>query len=126
MPVNSPLCWCESGDVETYLHSFFTCDRNREAAAAMMHCVRVYDGDVTPEKILTLEVKPEEIYMMATMAMITTGLETIWANRQLKKSTTVHMMRADLELAVSIRRRSRNRKIREAEDIIQNTLTNFF
>ena len=92
----------------------------------MIHCARVYDDDLTPEKILILEVKAQEIYMMATIAMIATGLETIWANRQLKKSTTVYMIRADLELAVSIRRRSRNRIIRESGDIMQNTLTNFF
>ena len=126
MPANSPLCWCDSGDVESYLHLFFTCDKNREAAEAMMRCAKVYDEDLTPDKILSLQVKADEIYMMATIAMITTGLETIWANRQLKKITTGYMMRADLECAVSIRRRSRNRVIRESGDIMQNTLTNFF
>ena len=67
---------------------FFTCDKNREAAAAMMRCARVYDEDLTPDKILTLKVKADEIYMMGTIAMITTGLETTWANRKLKKITT--------------------------------------
>ena len=126
MPGNIPLCWCDSGDVESYLHLFFTCDKNREAAEAMMRCAKVYDEDLTPDKILSLQVKAGEIYMMATIAMITTGLETIWANRQLKKITTGYMMRADLECAVSIKRRSRNRVIRESGDIMQNTLTNFF
>ena len=42
----------------------------------------------TPEKILILQVKADEVYMVGTIAMITTGLETIWANRQVKKITT--------------------------------------
>ena len=126
MPGNIPLCWCDSGDVESYLHCFFTCGKNREAAAAMMRCARVYDEDLTPDKILTLKVKADEIYMMGTIAMITTGLETIWANRQLKKITTGYMMRADSECVISIRRRSRNCLIRESGDIMQNTLTTFF
>ena len=64
MPANSPLCWCDSGDVESYLLLFFTCDKNREAAAAMMRCARVYDEELTPDKIQTLQVKADEIYMM--------------------------------------------------------------
>ena len=86
----------------------------------------MFDEIITPEKILTLEVRADEVYMMATMAIIATGLETIWANRLVKKSTTGYMMRAEMECAISIRRRSRNMRIRESGDIMQNTLTNFW
>ena len=91
-----------------------------------MRCATVYDENITPEKMLTLEIRADEVYMMATMAIIATGLETIWANRQIKKSNTGYMMRAEMECGISIRRRSRNRRIRESGDIMQNTLTNFF
>ena len=60
-----------------------------------MRCATVYDENVTPEKILTLEVKADEVYMMATMAIITTGLETIWAKKQNMKSTTLYMLKAE-------------------------------
>ena len=33
--------------------------------------------------------------MMATMAIITTGLETIWAKKQNMKSTTLYMLKAE-------------------------------
>ena len=53
----------------------------------MMRCARVYE-ELTPDKIQTLQVKADEVYMVGTIAMITTGLETKWANRQVKKITT--------------------------------------
>ena len=92
----------------------------------MLRCSKTYDTDLTAEKTLSLQVKAGEVFMLATLTIITTGLEAIWANRQVKKVTSLYTMRAQLECAVSIRRRSRNRKIREAGDIIQNILRNFF
>ena len=75
---------------------------------------------------LMLQVEADEVFLLATITILTTGLETIWSNRQLKKFTTPHMMRADLECAVSIKRRSRNKTIREAGKIISNVINNFF
>ena len=126
MPANSPLCWCDSGEVETYVHCFFSCSKNSEAAADMLRCAAVYDQELTPLKCLTLQVKSDEVFMLAIITILTTGLETIWANRQMKKITTQFMMRTELELAISIRRRSRNRSVREAGSIMQNIIDNFF
>ena len=92
----------------------------------MLRCASVYDVELTPEKIFALQVKADEVFMLATITIITTGLELIWANRLIKKATTGYMMRAELECSISIRRRSRNRKIREAGNIMSNILTNFF
>ena len=52
--------------------------------------------------------------------------ETIWANRVAKKVTTMYEMRSELESGMSIKRRSRDRQIREAGNIIQNVIDNFF
>ena len=92
----------------------------------MLRLAMVYDTSLTADKSLTLQVSADEVFMLATITILTTGLEKIWANRQLKKTTTPHTMRAELECAVSIKRRSRNRRMREAGDIIQNMLNNFF
>ena len=35
-PTSSPLCWCESGDLENYLHLFYFCRKNREAGEAVL------------------------------------------------------------------------------------------
>jgi hypothetical protein len=41
-----------------------------------------------------------KVSMLATITTLITGLETIWANRQAKKSASLFMMRAELECAV--------------------------
>ena len=121
--------WCPQrrfGIFFILVTSYSYCSKNSEAAETMLRCSKTYDTDLTPEKSLSLQVKDDEVFMLATLTIITTGLEAIWANRQVKKVTSLYTMRAQLECAVSIRRRSRNRKIREAWDIIQNILRNFF
>ena len=52
IPANSPLCWCGSGESETYLHSFYTCSKNSEAAEAMLRCAKTYGTELTPEKLM--------------------------------------------------------------------------
>ena len=53
------------------------------------------------------------------------GLEFIWEQRKLKKATSTYSIRAELEAAVSLRRRSRSKKIREAGNIMENMINNF-
>ena len=76
--------------------------------------------------MLRLQIETDEVFSLATMTIFTTGLETIWANRVEKKATSMYEMRSELESAVSIKRRSRNRLTREAGNIIQNVVDNFF
>ena len=85
--------------------------------------------------ILLYQIKPETLSQsfenwndplhMPSAALLATGLELIWQNRKIKKVTAVFDMRSELELAVSIRRRSRSRHIRESADIMQNMITIF-
>ena len=35
-PNTSPLCWCNSGDLETYHHLFFQCELNQESGHALL------------------------------------------------------------------------------------------
>ena len=92
----------------------------------MLRCAMAYDAELTAEKSLTLQVRADEVFVLATITILTTGLETIWANRQMKKVTTQYMMRTELECAISIRRRSRNKITRESAAIMSNILRNFF
>ena len=92
----------------------------------MLRCAQSYDQGLTADKCLSLQVRADEVFSLAIITILTTGMETIWANRQQKKVTTLFTMRAELECAVSIKRRSRNRKIREAGEIVQNIINNFF
>ena len=44
--------------------------------------------------MLRLQVETDEVFSLATMTILTTGLETIWANRVEKKVTTMYEMRS--------------------------------
>ena len=125
-PTASPLCWCDSGQHETYTHLFYTCPKNREAGEAVLRVAQAYDRNLTVEKSLRLEIKTDETFTLPTVAILATGLLFIWENRKQRKQTTLFMMRAELEAAVSIRRRSRLRHVREAGEIMNNLLNNFF
>ena len=124
-PASSPLCWCGNGEEESYMHLFYKCPRNREAAEALLRCVQAYDEKLTAEKSLRLEIAADEVFILPTVSVLATGLELIWQNRKLKKSTPLYSIRAELEAAVSLRRKSSSRKIRETGDIMNNMIGNF-
>ena len=126
MPANTGECWCNTGELETYMHAFFECSKNSDAAEAMLRLARVYDTQLTAEKALQLLVDADEVFLLPTITVLATGLMAIWENRLQKRVTNLFMMRTELECAVSIRRRSRHRIIREAGEIIQNLITNFY
>ena len=108
------------------MHLFFYCSKNKEAGEAMFRVGKAYDSNLTMEKTLRLEVESDEVFTLATVSVLATGLLYIWEKRKERKSTTLYMMRAELEAAVSIRRRSRLKKVREAGEIMHNMLNNFF
>ena len=108
------------------MHLFYDCSKNREAGEAVLRVGRVYDRNLTMEKSLRMEVQSDETFMLSTVSIRATGLLYIWENRKVRKATTLHMMRAELEAAVSIKRRSRLKKVREAGEIMQNMIDNFF
>ena len=67
----------------------------------------------------------DEPFLLPCATILSTGLNFFWENRKVRKYTTLFMMRAELEAAVSVRRRSRLARIREAGDIMYNMLANF-
>ena len=121
----SPLCWCNSGALETYQHLFFQCEKNSEPGQALFRCTSSYDRTVSEEKLLRLEISADEPFLIATVALLASGLQLIWETRKQKKRTTLYTMRAELELSISIRRRSSLRKVRESAEIMQNMIDNF-
>ena len=119
-PQISPLCMCNSGEDESYLHLFFLCDKNSEAGQALLRCISAYDRRATEARALRLELVADDPFLLASTSILATGFEFIWENRKLKKNTSLFTMRAELELAISIRRRSRLRQIRETACIMEN------
>ena len=82
LTATSPLCWCDSGEQETYSHLFFKCSKNKEAGEALLKCSQAYDTSLTLEKALRLELEADETFLLPTLILLTTGLEFIWENRK--------------------------------------------
>ena len=117
---------CNIGENESYLHLFFLCDKNSEAGQALLRCISAYDRSSTEAKALRLELVADDPFLLASTSLLAIGLEFIWENRKMKKNTSLFSMRAELEAAISIRRRSRLRQIRETACIMENIINNFF
>ena len=124
-PASSPLCWCGTGVPETYLHLFYECPKNDIATIALIQCVKSYDRQLKPRKSLHLELAADLPFLLPSVAILATWPQFIWKNRKLKKSTSLFAIRAELEAAVSLRRRSSSSKIREAGKIMSNMISNF-
>ena len=75
---------------------------------------------------LRLELTAEDPFRLPSAALLAVGLEYIWERRKLKKKTRPYEMRTELELAVSIRRKARSKKILESAEIMNNMIINFF
>ena len=127
MPANSPACnLCNDKSPETYLHCFFSCSHNREAGEALLRCATSYARTLTAPALLRLEVEAEDPFLLPTIVLIATGLQLIWNNRHEKKITTLWSMRSELEARISLLRRTRKKQLREAANILDNMVSNFF
>ena len=112
-PNVSPLCRLNCGEIEDYQHLFYGCHHNQDAAAALLRCVRSYSQGLTEEDSLTFDVKVDGCFEMAVIGLLATGLELVWNRRLEKKPTDARTMRSELEWAVILRRKYRNRQIKE-------------
>ena len=124
-PASSPLCWCNTGAVESYEHLFYECEKNKESGQALLRCIKSYDSSLSQVKSLRLELTADEPFLLASISLLASGLQLIWENRRVKKCTALYMMRADLENSVTIKRKSRLKKVRETAEIMGNMIVNF-
>ena len=67
----------------------------------------------------------DPIYELPAILIVSTGFHYIWHNRVNKKGTALYQIRAEIECLISLLRRSRLKKLKEAGNMINNTLANF-
>ena len=84
----------------------------------MLQFAKSYDSDLDEIRSLRLDIRANDPFTLPTIMVLATGLSFIWANRKLKKITTVWAMRAELEARVQLLRRCRTRILREAGNIL--------
>ena len=97
-----------------------------QAGQSILRVIKCYDRNISEEKALQLELTAVDPFLLPSVAILASGLELIWERRKLKQTTTNFQIRAELELSVSIRRKSRSKIIREASNIMSNMISNFF
>ena len=90
-----------------------------------MRCVRTYDSNLSVEKCIRLELGSSDPFILPSVSILATGLEHIWLNRSKKKRTALFSIRAELENAIAIKRKSRLGKLKECADIMENMIENF-
>ena len=127
LPNTNPLCTlCNSQQNESSLHALFHCSKNSQAAQALLSLTEPYDSSITPEKAIQFDISTSDImYELPVMLVLCTGLNFIWENRIIKKGTSSYQIRSELENLVSLLRRSRSKRLKEAGEMINNSLANF-
>ena len=101
-PASSVLCWCNTGAVETYQHLFYECNKNNKSVLALLRCVQSYNSNLTHVKLLRLELTADDPFLLASISLLSSGLELIW-KVVFFKSTALFSMRAELETAIFIK-----------------------
>ena len=127
LPNTSPMCsLCDNLFPETPIHGLFQCRKNSQAAQVLISLTKPYDSSITPTKALMFDITTRDnIYELPVTLVLSTGLHFIWENRINKKGTTVFGIRSEIECLISLLRRSRTQKLKEAGEMIGNTLENF-
>ena len=99
---------CHSLDAESPLHALFRCERNWQAAEALLTLTRPYDRNISPEKALLFDLDIcDPMYELPTILVLSTGLNIILQNWLTNKGTALYQIQAELECLVSPLRRSR-------------------
>ena len=123
LPATSPNCTlCSTQQPESVIHALFICEHNKTAAQFLLNLVKVYDSSITQEKAVRFQVNTDSLYQLPATLILYTGLEFIWKNRLQKKKTSVFNTRSEMELLITLLRKSRRSRLKEAGSMIQNTL----
>ena len=123
---NVPNCLlCTGNFPESPLHGLFKCEANYLAAQFLLHLSRPFDASINEDRALLFNIACDPLYELPVLLTLSWGMFFIWKNRTKKKSTNLYQIRAEIECMISLLRRSRASKLREAGDMVANTIANF-
>ena len=108
--LNEPvLCKTCRASPEDLLHAFFSCPSSKAVGDLLLSFVRIVVPGLSPQQLLRLDLGPglAEADQLATICVISTGLNYIWQARVDKKVVTQYKMRAEIEAMITILRKTR-------------------
>ena len=108
-PSTAPLCkLCQDQSVETLQHALFECSNNIEASQSLVTSLQALDNQLTPAKILRLEIFLEDHLQLPTIWYLAAFLRSIWSCRVNGKRARLYTIRAEVESKVALLRETRH------------------
>ena len=104
---------CDSGDSDTLLHSLAACPSSRDSFNWMMNGLGKYSDNLTPQKILLLDIEPSLTavplphHQLSLIWFTAEVLRRIFGYRRDEKKCRLYEIRAELEAEVNLLRRSK-------------------
>ena len=94
---------------EDLQHALFSCQHSRAAAEVLLGYAHITIPGLSPQGLLRLDFgcELEDDDLLATLCIISTGLNYIWQARADKKVVSQFMMRAEIEAIITILRKTR-------------------
>ena len=102
------LCRICGHDSEDLLHALFMCTESKASADQLLSYIHVTVPRLSPTELLRHDIGSDldDTDKLATLCIISTGLKYIWQARAEKKRVLQYKMRAELELNISILRKT--------------------
>ena len=117
LPKTSPDCQlCKKSGLkipESLEHALFNCAENKETPGLLIKVLKSYDPNVTPTKLLTLDINLESHMEIPLLWIIATTLSSIWTQRQEGKICAAKT-RAQLEARCRLLREGRGTSLENA------------
>ena len=108
---NSAICnQCDKGEIDDYRHALSSCTKSEPVFNWMTAGLRVYCGDITPDKILHLNLVPDNPLphdCLPLVWFVGNTLHHLWKLRSAGKQTHLYLIRAELEAQISIVKKSK-------------------
>ena len=108
LPNKSPSCTrCTDPATDTLLHSFFDCQASHAAGEVLLNKLSSIIPNLTPTKLLTLDVVPSEEQSFPITWNIANFLSSSWQLRSANKPIELYTIRSEMEAACRLLREER-------------------
>ena len=107
---NSAICnQCDKGEIDDYEHALSSCTKSEPCFNWMMTGLRAYNRDLTADKVLHLDIVPDNPLPHGSLPLVWFAgntLHHLWKLRSSGKQCHLYVIRSELEAEISILRKS--------------------
>ena len=109
--VDSATCQvCDTGERDSLLHALVLCPNSSAISNWLMSGLRRYTMDLTAEKMLLLDFAPRDVLPHEELPLVwftAEVLQRLWKRRRDGRACRLYEMRAEMEAAVNLMRRTK-------------------